>query len=106
MHSLPDPGPDDEATTPGGFLFGEDEPRRQDLPERELMERLTAMLRSCEGCENVTVTQVDRLDIVDRRDGCNWSLSIVLDPAGVAPEVYGLAYASVINTARASWNLK
>jgi hypothetical protein len=28
----------------------------------------------------------------------------VLDPAGVAPEVYALAYASMINTARESWN--
>ena len=28
------------------------------------------------------------------------------DAAGVAPEVYGLAYASVIGMARASWNLQ
>jgi len=30
----------------------------------------------------------------------------VLDPAGAAPEVYALAYASVIATARAGWNLE
>jgi hypothetical protein len=29
----------------------------------------------------------------------------VLDPAGVAPEVYVLAYASAVATARANWNL-
>ena len=107
MHSQPDDSsPDSEATSPGQFIFGDSEPGRQVLSEFELLERLTAMMRSCEGCEKVTVLQIDRLDIVDRKDGCNWSLSIVLDPAGVTPEVYGLGYASIINTARASFNLK
>jgi hypothetical protein len=30
----------------------------------------------------------------------------VLDPAGVAPEVYALAYGLVIGSARESWNLQ
>ena len=30
---------------------------------------------------------------------------VVLDPAGVPPEVYAMAYASVVAVARASWNL-
>jgi hypothetical protein len=38
--------------------------------------------------------------------GCNWSLSIVLDAAGVSPMVYSLAYAAVIAQARAMWNLE
>jgi hypothetical protein len=50
--------------------------------------------------------QLRGLDLVDRKDGCNWSLAILLDPAGVASEVYALAYGSVLHTARASWNLK
>lgn len=100
-------GADPEATASGGFLFGDDgvAPGRQVLSQEELRARLTALMRSCEGCENVTVTEVARLDPPDRRDGCNWSLSIVLDPAGVAPEVYALAYGSMIATARTSWNL-
>ena len=30
----------------------------------------------------------------------------LLDPAGVAPEIYAVAYAQAIAMARASWNLK
>lgn len=100
-----DPAHDPEATTSGGFVFGDEEPPRQALPREELLARLTALMRSCEGCEGVTVIDVARLHKPDR-SGCNWSSSIVLDPAGVAPEVYALAYASVIATARVSWNLE
>jgi hypothetical protein len=91
-----------------GFLFGNDEgapPGRQALSQDELLARLSVLMRSCEGCENIAVTSTTRLDAPDSA-GCNWSLSLVLDPAGVAPEVYSLAYASVITTARASWNLE
>jgi len=90
------------------FLFGDDESApagRQALSEGELLARLSVLMRSCEGCENIAVTGTTRLDAPDSA-GCNWSPSIVLDPAGVAPEVYSLAYASVIATARASWNLE
>jgi hypothetical protein len=95
--------PDPEATVVGDFFSGEAE--RQLLAPEELHERLSALMRSCEGCENVAVTGTNRLERPDA-DGCNWSTSVVLDPAGVAPEVYALAYAAVITTARASWNLE
>lgn len=103
MHAPLDRIDDPESTT-SGFLFGNDQPARQVVSQEELHERLSALLRSCEGCENVLVTETTRLDRPDER-GCNWSSSIVLDPAGVAPEVYALAYAAVIAAARASWNL-
>ena len=94
---------DAEATATGGFVFG-DEPR-QVLSRAELLERLSTLVRSWEGCANVAVIDVARYDQPDS-DGCNWSPSVVLDPAGVAPEVYALAYAAVIANARASWNLE
>jgi len=101
------PAIDPESTSDGGFSFvdlavGE----RQVVRPEELCARLTALMRSCEGCENVTVIKVYRFDRPDSRDGCNWSLAIMLDAAGVAPEVYALAYGSVLGTARASWNLE
>ena len=97
-----------DSTLNGGFLFGDSDdtnPGRQALTREHLMAHLTAMIQSCEGCEQVAVIDVTRLDFPDK-DGCNWSRSVVLDPAGVAPEVYALAYASVIATAQESWNLK
>lgn len=98
---------DPESTSDGGFAFldlaGSE---RQLVSPEDLCARLTALISSCEGCENVTVIQVYRLDLVDRKDGCNWSLAILLEPAGVEPEVYALAYGSVLHTARASWNLE
>ena len=48
---------------------------------------------------------VTRLDFPDK-DGRNWSRSLVLDAAGVAPEIYSLAYGAVIGTAHETWNLK
>jgi hypothetical protein len=104
-----EPAPDPEATANGGFLFGElgaAKGRRQILAMDEILVRLTALLRAWPGCEDVTVLEVNRLDIVDRRDGCNWGLSVVLDPAGVEPEVYALGYAHAIAIARANWNLE
>jgi hypothetical protein len=107
MHvAMTAPEIDPESTTDGGFAFldlagGE----RQLVSPEELCARLTALIRSCEGCESVSVIEVYRLDVVDSKDGCNWSLAILLDPAGVAPEVYAMAYGSVLHTARASWNL-
>jgi hypothetical protein len=78
---------------------------RQALPRSDLLARVSALMQSFEGCENVTVVGVTPLDGPDT-DGCNWSFTLVLDTAGVAPEVYGLAYAQVIAMARSSWNLK
>ena len=99
-----DDSKDPEATASGEFLYGE-EPGREIVSEAQLLLRLSALMRCCEGCENVVVTGTTRLDCPDET-GCNWSASIVLDPAGVAPEVYSLAYASVIAAARATWNLE
>ncbi|HEX6155095.1 MAG TPA: hypothetical protein VFZ54_03675 [Burkholderiales bacterium] len=78
---------------------------RQALSYAELLERVTALMQSCEGCEKVTVVGVTPLDGPDTA-GCNWSFTLVLDTAGVPAEVYGLAYAQVIGMARSSWNLE
>ena len=108
MHGTPAPLDDPEATDKGAPVLdgiGGIKSRRELLTRQELLNGLTALIRTCEGCERVTVIGVDRLDPPDSRDGCNWSISIVLDPAGVAPEVYALAYGFVIASARESWNL-
>ena len=78
---------------------------RQALSRGELLARVSALMQSCEGCENVGVVGVTSLDRPDSA-GCNWSYTLVLDAAGVPPEVYGLAYAHVIGMARSSWNLQ
>jgi hypothetical protein len=97
-----------EATL-GDDIFSLDEdvtrPGRQALSRAELLARVSALMQSCEGCENVGVVGVTPLDGPDRA-GCNWSFTLVLDTAGVAAEVYGLAYAQVIGMARSSWNLQ
>lgn len=93
-------GLDLSATTLDGL-----EPQRAALDMDELRRQLTMQLRTYEGCEKVSVIGVTRLDGPDT-SGCNWSMSIVLDPAGVEPEVYSLAWAEVIVAARATWNLR
>ena len=86
------------------LLFGSDaRDARQLLAREALLARITALLQSCEGCEKVTAIGVT-LTAPDEA-GCNWSSTLVLEPSGVAPEVYTLAYAGVIGMARASWNL-
>jgi hypothetical protein len=95
-----------DVTLQGG-LFGGAQPAggaRPALALDELLQRLTALLRAQEGCENASVIGLTRLDPPDS-EGCNWSASIVLDPAGARPEVYALAYAAMIGEARRSWNL-
>ncbi len=96
---------DDPEATSSGFLFGSGGEQRQVVSEAQLCEYLSALIRGCEGCETVSVIETTRLDRPDE-SGCNWSSALVLDPAGVAPEVYALAYACVIATARAGWNLE
>ncbi|HYY60451.1 MAG TPA: hypothetical protein VE756_03585 [Burkholderiales bacterium] len=86
------------------LLFGSDSRNaRQALTREALLARITALLQSCEGCEKVAAIGVT-LTAPDEA-GCNWSSTLVLEPSGVAPEVYTLAYAGVIGMARASWNL-
>jgi hypothetical protein len=97
---------DSEATiNDDAFSFGEDaiQSERQILSYAELLARVTTLMQSCEGCENVTVVGVDPLDRPDTA-GCNWSFTLVLDAAGVAADV--LAYAQVIGMARSAWNLR
>ncbi|HEY3077531.1 MAG TPA: hypothetical protein VGJ74_20350 [Burkholderiales bacterium] len=98
---------DDSDATISDDIFSLDAapPARQALSREELLARVSALMQSCEGCEKVEVVGVTPLDGPDT-DGCNWSFTLVLDAAGVPPEVYGLAYASVIAMARASWNLQ
>jgi hypothetical protein len=87
------------------FDLGGAQPERQAMPYAELLARVTALMQSCEGCEKVSVVGVTALDGPDTA-GCNWSFTLMLDTAGVAAEVYGLAYAQVIGMARSSWNLE
>jgi hypothetical protein len=99
---------DPEATTTDDIFSlgrGGAQPERQALSRGELLARVTALMQSCEGCENVGVVDVTPLDRLDTA-GCNWSFTLVLDAAGVPAEVYGLAYAQVIAMARSSWNLQ
>ena len=96
---------DDTITEDFFALGGDGKPVRQELPRAELLARVSALIQSCEGCENVRVINVMALDRPDEK-GCNWGLALWLDPAGAAPEVYGLGYAQVIGTARESWNLQ
>jgi hypothetical protein len=105
--NTPPPDLDPEATANNEFLFGDFKgSRREVLSQNALLARLDVLIRSHEGCEKVTALEVYPLDKVDRRDGCNWSLALMLDPAGVAPEIYAVGYAQAIAMARASWNLK
>jgi len=89
------------------FSFGVGGPaaQRQVLSYADLLACVSALMQSCEGCESVSVVGVSRLDRPDTA-GCNWSLTLMLDAAGVPAEVYGLAYAQVIAMARSSWNVE
>jgi len=105
------PARDPDATDPdatGGteaFELYAGQLQRQRVAENELLRLLTDQIRLYDGCENVSVIEVTRLPAPDE-NGCNWSSSMVLDPAGVPPTVYSLAYAAVIAQARAMWNLE
>ena len=99
-HPLDDP----ESTASG--LFDSDSTRpvgRKKLLKEELLERLTRMIQSCEGCEAVKV--IDVFADAPDKEGCNWSSTLVLQPNGVEAPVYALGYAAVIAHARESWNL-
>src|SRR5438045_2916859 len=99
---------DPDETAGGDFTFG-DAPSgadgRKNFSQEDLMKNLSAMIQTCPGCEKVKVIDMTRLDPPDNT-GCNWSTSIVLDPAGTSPEVYVLGYATIVFMARSSWNLQ
>ena len=77
---------------------------RASVSEADLLKVLTAHFQANEACRAVRVISITRLDAPDT-EGCNWSSSVVLDPAGVAPEVYALVYAEVVKRARERYNL-
>ena len=96
---------DPEATFNGDVFFDAADVTRQVVSRLELLTRLSRLMQSYEGCENVRVIDVTQLDRPDEA-GCNWSSSLVLAPGGVEPELYVLAYAQAVATARESWNLE
>lgn len=90
----------------GGSAFGDDAAGERRLLGREaLIAHITALLQSWEGCDKVAVIGITALDAPDEA-GCNWSSTLLLDPAGVAAEVYTLGYAGIIGLARGRWNLQ
>jgi hypothetical protein len=97
-----DPDKTLQMTVPGAPIPGP-EPRRE-VSVDELLRVLTTHMRMHEQCPGVRVIGVTRLDALDT-DGCNWSSSVVLDPAGVAPEIYSVVYADVVKHARERYNL-
>ncbi|HET7363317.1 MAG TPA: hypothetical protein VFJ70_07060 [Burkholderiales bacterium] len=97
--------PDPEDTDVNFVFAAVENSGRLTLSRAELLRRLTTLIQTCEGCERVRVVDVMPLARPDAA-GCNWSTTLVLETAGVAPEVYALAYAQVIVTAREGWNLQ
>lgn len=98
---------DDPDSTASGLFGDSDSTRpigRKKLLREDLLERLTRMIQSCEGCENVKVIGCYPLDTPDKA-GCNWSMTLVMEPNGTEAPVYALGYATILPTARESWNL-
>jgi hypothetical protein len=96
--------PDKTLQTSPGAAPAPAPPRRAAVSEPELLKLLTAHFQANEQTRAVRVLRVTRLDAPDST-GCNWSSSVILDPAGVAPEVYALVYAEVVKRARERYNL-
>ena len=66
-----DPHDDDpEATFNGDVFFSAGDVRRQQISYAELLSRLSRLMQSCEGCDNVRVLDVTRLDKPEA-GGCN-----------------------------------
>ena len=97
-----DPDKTQQMTTPGAAVPRP--PPRREVDEAELLRVLTTAMRMHEQCASVRVVAITRLDVPDT-EGCNWSSSVVLDPAGVAAEVYSVVYADVVKKARERYNL-
>lgn len=86
----------------GGSLAGDGQ---QSVSAEELVKWLSAQLQTYPHCDEVTVERLTRLERSDA-DGCNWSRSLVLAPAGTSPIHYGIAYASVLRQARKRFNIR
>jgi hypothetical protein len=98
---------DDPDSTSSGLFGDTDSTRpigRKTILKDDLLERLTRMIQSCEGCDSVRVIDVIQLDPPDKA-GCNWSMTLILEANGTEAPVYALAYAFVIAHARESWNV-
>ena len=76
----------------------------QAVSHEELIKWLSARLQTYPHCDKVTVERLAKLERPDT-DGCNWSRSLVLNPAGTSAIHYGIAYASVLREARRRFNL-
>jgi hypothetical protein len=76
----------------------------QAVSEEDLVNWLTAQFQSYPGCAQVSVVRVTRLELPDS-EGCNWSRTLVLDPAGAQPSDYVLAYAAAVEKGRKRFNL-
>src|SRR5258708_39420205 len=97
---------DDDATVNRaifGDLDGGESVARQTISREDLMQRLTKMIQACEGCEQVHVVGVTRLESPDK-DGRNWSHSLVLDAAGVAAEGLSRGYAAGVGAPPHTWD--
>lgn len=77
-------------------------PRR--VSEAELVRWLTEQFQAFADCGPVAVARVFRMDAPDS-EGCNWSRTLVLEPHGVSPEIYVLAYAVIVEKARKAFVL-
>ena len=75
------------------------------VAEAALVRWLSAQFQAYPECAAVTVQQLFRLDMPDS-EGCNWSRTLVLDPAGVSPDAYALVYAAVVEKARKAFLLE
>lgn len=96
--------PDKTLQLPPGGTAAPAAARRAAISEADLIKLLTTHFQANEKTRAVSVVRVTRLDPPDN-EGCNWSASLVLDPAGVAPEVYAVVYAEVVKRARERYNL-
>ena len=75
------------------------------VAEADLARWLTAQFQAYPECAAVTVEQVFRLELPDS-EGCNWSRTLVLDPHGVPPTEYAIAYAAIVEKARKAFLLE
>ena len=74
------------------------------VSEADLLRWLTEQFQAFPDCGPITVAQVFRLEPPDS-EGCNWSRTLVLEPHGVAPELYVVPYALIVDKARKTFVL-
>lgn len=98
------PGTNSEATVPGAPAAHGLTLRRRVVSAAELRRWLTARVRTHRGCESVEVIGLFRLEKSDQ-DGCNWSHTLVVDPAGTPAPAYALACADAVVRGRALFML-